>query len=169
MFQFDDVIMLHPRLSCIFGIAPFHSPHDSCKFERKLFTSKYCNSSNHIYMPGRISCMSQIMLYFLHSTSVLIFYIDVALTLSMPSLHDKLLYVDQWYSDEYSMCQFVNISVRVSDGCLLHTIYLPVIQCHFTGYDDVIQWKHFPSYWHLCGEFTGHRLKPRTMAIDTEL
>ena len=23
--------------------------------------------------------------------------------------------------------------------------------------DDVIKWKHFPRYWPLCGEFTGHR------------
>ena len=36
-------------------------------------------------------------------------------------------------------------------------------------HDDVIKWKHFPRYWPLCGEFTGHRWIPRTKASDAEL
>ena len=35
-------------------------------------------------------------------------------------------------------------------------------------HDDVIKWKHFPRYWPLCGEFTGHRWIPRTKASDAE-
>ena len=34
--------------------------------------------------------------------------------------------------------------------------------------DDVIKWKHFPRYWPLCGEFTGHRRIPLTKASDAE-
>ena len=34
---------------------------------------------------------------------------------------------------------------------------------------DVIKWKHFPRYWPLCGEFTGHRWIPRTKASNAEL
>ena len=36
-------------------------------------------------------------------------------------------------------------------------------------HDDVIKWKHFPRYWPLCGEFTGHRWIPHTKASDAEL
>ena len=32
----------------------------------------------------------------------------------------------------------------------------------FSKHDNVIKWKHFPRYWHLCGEFTGHRWIPRS-------
>ena len=31
-------------------------------------------------------------------------------------------------------------------------------------HDGVVKWKHFPRYWHLCGEFTGD-----TKATDAEL
>ena len=41
-------------------------------------------------------------------------------------------------------------------------------QWHWSN-DDVIKWQHFPRYWFLCGEFTGHRWIPRTKASDTEL
>ena len=34
---------------------------------------------------------------------------------------------------------------------------------------DVIKWKHFPRYWPLCGEFTGHQWNPRTGANVAEL
>ena len=40
---------------------------------------------------------------------------------------------------------------------------------HFQWHDDVIKWKHFPHYWPLCGEFTGHQWIARTKASDTEL
>ena len=33
-------------------------------------------------------------------------------------------------------------------------------------HDDVIKWNHFPRYWPLGGEFTGHRWIPRTKASD---
>ena len=36
-------------------------------------------------------------------------------------------------------------------------------------HDDVIKWKHFPRYWPLCGDFTGHRWIPHTNASDVEL
>ena len=36
-------------------------------------------------------------------------------------------------------------------------------------HDDILKWKHFPRYWPLCGEFTGHRWIPRTKASDAEL
>ena len=36
-------------------------------------------------------------------------------------------------------------------------------------HDDVIKWKHALCYWHLCGEFTGHRWTPRTKTSDVEL
>ena len=36
-------------------------------------------------------------------------------------------------------------------------------------HDDVIKWKHFPRFWLLCGEFTGHRWIPLTNASDSEL
>ena len=39
----------------------------------------------------------------------------------------------------------------------------------FLFHDDVIKWKHFPRYWSLCEEFTGHRWIPLTKAIDAEL
>ena len=32
-------------------------------------------------------------------------------------------------------------------------------------HDDVIKWKHFPRYWPLWGEFTGHRWIPLTKAV----
>ena len=35
--------------------------------------------------------------------------------------------------------------------------------------DDVIKWKHFPRYWPLWGEFTGHRWIPIEKASDAEL
>ena len=43
--------------------------------------------------------------------------------------------------------------------------------CAWTEYrhDDVIKWKHFPRYWPLCGEFTGHRWIPSKKASDAEL
>ena len=33
-------------------------------------------------------------------------------------------------------------------------------------HDDAIKWKHFPRYWLLWGEFTGHRWIPRTKASE---
>ena len=36
-------------------------------------------------------------------------------------------------------------------------------------HDDVIKWKHFPRYWLLWGEFTGHRWNPHTKASNAEL
>ena len=33
----------------------------------------------------------------------------------------------------------------------------------------VIKWKHFPHYWSLCGEITGHRWISHTEASDGEL
>ena len=43
------------------------------------------------------------------------------------------------------------------------------IESASTVHDDVIKWKHFPRYWPLCGEFTGHRRIPLTKASDTDL
>ena len=36
-------------------------------------------------------------------------------------------------------------------------------------HDDVINWKHFPRYWSLVRETTGHQWIPITKASDTEL
>ena len=44
---------------------------------------------------------------------------------------------------------------------------LSIYCCRF--HDDVIKWKHFPRYWHLCWEFTDPRWIPRTKASDVEL
>ena len=45
--------------------------------------------------------------------------------------------------------------------------------CHNTNFgmthDDAHKWKHFPRYWLLCEEFTGHRWIPLTKASDAEL
>ena len=38
-----------------------------------------------------------------------------------------------------------------------------------TCHDDVIKWKHYPRYWPLCGEFTGHWRIPCTKASEGEL
>ena len=61
--------------------------------------------------------------------------------------------------------------------CLCHFCFVAVIsylmqhklQLFLYIHDDVIKWKHFPRYWHLCGEFTGLRWIPRTKASDAEL
>ena len=34
------------------------------------------------------------------------------------------------------------------------------IHAIYYNYDDIINWKHFPRYWHLWGESTGHRWLP---------
>ena len=48
--------------------------------------------------------------------------------------------------------------------------YSPVSARYAVSFhDDVIKWKHFPRYWPLCGEFTGHRWILRTKASDAEL
>ena len=36
-------------------------------------------------------------------------------------------------------------------------------------HDDVIKWKHFPRYWSLWGESTGHRWIPLTKSHSAEL
>ena len=36
-------------------------------------------------------------------------------------------------------------------------------------HDDIIKWNHFPCYWPLCREFTGHQWIPCTKASDAEL
>ena len=36
-------------------------------------------------------------------------------------------------------------------------------------HDDVMEWKHFPRYWPLCGKFTGHQWIPLTKASNVEL
>ena len=41
--------------------------------------------------------------------------------------------------------------------------------CRKSCHDDVIEWKHFPRYWPLCGKFTGHRWISHTKASDAEL
>ena len=85
------------------------------------------------------------MLYFLHSTSVLSFYIDVVLTLSIGS--DSGLVPNRrqaiiWSNDAVSVCV----------------------------HDDVIRWKHFPRYWPfvwdppVTGEFPQQR--PVTRSFD---
>ena len=50
-----------------------------------------------------------------------------------------------------------------------HVLFgLPLCQHNFV-HDDVIKWKHFPRYFSLCGEFTGHRWIPLTKASDADI
>ena len=67
--------------------------------------------------------MSQIVLCFLCSTSVLSFYIDVVLTRSIPLTQENAS-----NNDVTGRWTFPTNHMR-----LLH--------------DDVIKWKHFPRYW----------------------
>ena len=106
------------------------------------------------------------MFYFLHSTSVLSFYIDVVLTLStrpnhhvrIPSIHLLV----HWCQKQVSQTWISNCIPQDTVGCnylsmakipapgtkvLIHIGLAPegpvIDHCH----DDVIKWKYFPRNW----------------------
>ena len=82
----------------------------------------------------------------------------------------------EWLERDFSMTYFCINNAYACEcyllcplpGSALITWWLPwqrFIEAHY----DVIQWKHFPRYWFLWGEFTGHRWIPLTKASDAEL
>ena len=52
---------------------------------------------------------------------------------------------------------------------LCYKLWRSIMVTWWCLHDDVNKWRHFPRYWPLCGEATGHRWIPCTKASDAEL
>ena len=58
-------------------------------------------------------------------------------------------------------CQ-IHVMMHNHYSCIVNSAHIVVHCSSIFSHYDVIKWKHFPRYWHLCGEFTGLRWIPRT-------
>ena len=71
----------------------------------------------------------------------------------------------------FKWSKLILLTIAIARAVISYKFWMNILYCNFPWvvYDDVIKWKHFPRYWPLWGESTGHRWIPLTKASDAEL
>ena len=131
------------------------------KVNSKNLVADFVNCVQLIFKPGRIGIFVRIsnVIWYIIRRAYILQYRILALPSKRHAEHVicyRVTAAGLLTNYLYNLVVISNLSGHLKLLLFAQTGVPALIQDQ-TFHDDVIKWKHFPRYCHLCGEFAGHR------------